>query len=312
MIRAWHCMSAAVTAVLVWHGGDAVCAADFYWVGAGGEWSDTNNWAAVSGGGGGAYATPPGSADHVRFDANGTGNAVIDTHYTIGSFTADGYTGTISFPTNVAADLTVNNGFYLGGAAALVCAYSSTNGDGSGRTVTVGGDATIEGHIDADLQGFRGDPGIAEGPGGTLGDFGGTHGGRGGKNPKVAYGSLEQPASLGSGATRIGANGGGAVKLEVTGTLTVNGSITANGAVCDCHLPPSCRPRKHALRTEAGRIKNEPPSSGLRMLPGKKPRRARRQEGCCRWKTFKALRITAAYWALLPQNPVGHSATIFR
>ncbi|MCK5487919.1 MAG: hypothetical protein KAI86_16990, partial [Desulfobacterales bacterium] len=48
----------------------------------------------------------------------------------------------------------------------------------------------------------------------------------------VSYGSITSPTDLGSGGGEVslGGAGGGAVKLTVTGTVTVNGLITANGA----------------------------------------------------------------------------------
>lgn len=237
-MRSWY-VSAAVPAVLVLSAAIMAGAADYYWVGSGGNWSDTNNWAASSGGAGGAYNAPPGSADHVRFDANGIGNSVIDADYTVAYFTADGYSGTLSFPTNVTADLTVQNDFYLGADATLVTSFSSTNGHGAGRVVTVGGNADVLGHIDADGQGFLGVRYLSSAPGlpgpgwsGNNSGCGGSHGGRGGfmYNEAVsAYGSYRQPTSLGSGGSWDNINAGGAVKLDVTGTLTLDGSITANG-----------------------------------------------------------------------------------
>ena len=58
---------------------------------------------------------------------------------------------------------------------------------------------------------------------------GGTHGGQGHDNTRACYGSVTQPTDLGSGAANWGTRGGGAVKLIVTGTLTVNGTIAADG-----------------------------------------------------------------------------------
>ena len=45
-------------------------AADYYWVGEAGSWSDLSHWANTSGGTGNAYTIQPGSADNVYFDAN--------------------------------------------------------------------------------------------------------------------------------------------------------------------------------------------------------------------------------------------------
>jgi hypothetical protein len=72
---------------------------------------------------------------------------------------------------------------------------------------------------------------------GGIGAAGAAHGGNGGDaNPflgGIAYGSIFQPTTLGSGGGKfvstIGGAGGGALRLDVFGTLTHNGTITANG-----------------------------------------------------------------------------------
>ena len=69
-------------------------------------------------------------------------------------------------------------------------------------------------------------------------ECGGSYGGYGGAGPaglsSAAGGSLQQPASNGerggSGPSEVtGGTGGGALKMNVTGTLLLNGSLTANG-----------------------------------------------------------------------------------
>jgi len=82
--------------------------------------------------------------------------------------------------------------------------------------------------------------------GGTCGGTGACHGGVGGRgNPDLdqqaavvgeTYGSQYDPMTLGSGGGESaggtpaqGGAGGGAVKLEVTNTFTLNGTINANG-----------------------------------------------------------------------------------
>ncbi len=44
-----------------------------------------------------------------------------------------------------------------------------------------------------------------------------------------SYGDVLSPTSLGSGGATTGVSGGGAIKLEITGTTSVNGTISANG-----------------------------------------------------------------------------------
>lgn len=218
-----------------------VAASSYYWVGTGGgQWNNTSMWASSSGGTGGAYGVPPGAGDDVIFDASsGTGTAVIETGYSIKSLNASAYAGKITFLASVAGNLTVANDFNLGGSATLICPYSSNAGEGTGRSITVGNLATVNGTIHANGQGFPGatPPATGTGPGGIAANYtGGTHGGRGGcrsngSNVESApeYGSVLNPVSLGSGGARVGADGGGAIRLTVTGELTVGGSITANG-----------------------------------------------------------------------------------
>jgi len=76
--------------------------------------------------------------------------------------------------------------------------------------------------ISADGQGYP----VMQGPGTPQsGPGGGSYGGNGGS----AYGSALIPEDLGSGGGGKGEAGGGAIKLIVTDTLTLDGLITANG-----------------------------------------------------------------------------------
>jgi RHS repeat-associated protein len=85
--------------------------------------------------------------------------------------------------------------------------------------------------INADAQGYV----TNAGPGAGLYGSGGSYGGVGGynsSNPALIYGSAPMPVDLGSGggaAQYDGSNGGGAIRLIVSGTLTNNGTISANG-----------------------------------------------------------------------------------
>ena len=63
---------------------------------------------------------------------------------------------------------------------------------------------------------------------------GASHGGTGytigaGYATNAPYGDLRQPVALGTGAG-ISNHGGGAIKLVVSGTLTLDGTIAADGA----------------------------------------------------------------------------------
>lgn len=81
----------------------------------------------------------------------------------------------------------------------------------------------------------------AQGPGAGSGQCGAGYGGRGGSTFGFnqtgigpAYGSASGPAEPGSGGARsatAGGNGGGAVRIEASGTASVSGTITANGSL---------------------------------------------------------------------------------
>jgi head-tail adaptor len=93
-----------------------------------------------------------------------------------------------------------------------------------------GGNVTVAGggRIDASARGFD----VLDGPGASNGRNGGSHGGYGGAGNfggiiGQAYGSVTEPASFGSGGAN--SRGGGAIRLNVGGTLAVSGAIRADG-----------------------------------------------------------------------------------
>ncbi|HCM39933.1 MAG: hypothetical protein A2070_09710 [Bdellovibrionales bacterium GWC1_52_8] len=115
-------------------------------------------------------------------------------------------------------------GSILNMASVDIAAGSSINGNGRGF---VGGGAGVC----ADVVGCG--PG-----GGPVYGTGAGHGGNGARSSQSAsyggsYGSLTQPVELGSGgasySTFVGGAGGGAIKLVVVNTLTLNGSISMDG-----------------------------------------------------------------------------------
>jgi hypothetical protein len=232
----------------------------YYWVGAANaNWSAPGSWAATSGGAPGAGV--PGALDDAIFDAGGVSNAVVDaafpgTVYSV--IVGTGYTGTNTQNRNlsVAQDYRLLNGawrFTAGTAAALsvgndmvvsnatvYCERVSITGEGTGRVFSVGGSLTVatNGAFNADGLGFD----YRNGPGGAgTGNYsqsGGSHGGEGGGTywstslkPKLPYGSITAPLSLGSGGDDTTAKGGGAIALFVTNDVTIQagGRIRANG-----------------------------------------------------------------------------------
>ena len=103
---------------------------------------------------------------------------------------------------------------------------------GEGVTIRAGNIKVDSGSkISADGQGYTTSKGPGAGP--TRTD-GGSYGGRGGWNSGPTYGSGVSPTDLGSGGGSDSdgwSHGGGAIRLEVSGTLTLNGDITASGVI---------------------------------------------------------------------------------
>ena len=81
-------------------------AANRYWVGSsGGNFSDSANWSASTGGLGGASV--PGSSDTAIFDGGGVNSSTIDITSTIQGLTISaGYTGTITVASGVTFTMT--------------------------------------------------------------------------------------------------------------------------------------------------------------------------------------------------------------
>jgi hypothetical protein len=131
--------------------------------------------------------------------------------------------------------------------AAIMELVSLNSGDGSGNpvdgngliTVAAGADLTVNSScvIRANGTGFPRDSGIGKGASGTGHGGGAGHGGVGGAGSQPGgtyYGSATAPVTLGSGGgdgymNDNAGNGGGAIRLDVSGTLTVNGAVAANG-----------------------------------------------------------------------------------
>ncbi len=94
------------------------------------------------------------------------------------------------------------------------------------------------GKIDVTGKGYPGGTNantIGYGPGGGTSPYGGAaHGGYGGCSTGLLYGSETAPTNPGSGGCGaasggVGADGGGVIRVEASGTVTVNGSMVADG-----------------------------------------------------------------------------------
>ncbi|MEZ5278474.1 MAG: RHS repeat-associated core domain-containing protein [Opitutaceae bacterium] len=138
------------------------------------------------------------------------------------------------------SDITVTGAVTVTGNASIVFAGKNVDaqvggewlGEGSSLTaasVTVASGSTIH----ADGQGYLSGLGPG-GPGVGANTTGASHGGRATGTAsllKPVYGSMRQPLDLGSAAGVYASTtaGGGAIRLVVSGTLTVNGTLSADG-----------------------------------------------------------------------------------
>jgi len=104
-------------------------AANRFWVAAStGNWNNTANWSAASGGASGASV--PGAADAVTFDNGGLGNCNINAAVTVVSINVTaGYTGTISQGANTittTGTATFAGGIFTGGTADIIIGSTFT------------------------------------------------------------------------------------------------------------------------------------------------------------------------------------------
>jgi RHS repeat-associated protein len=146
--------------------------------------------------------------------------------------------GSSSMTIGGGSSLTVTNGIVVTGTSTIALQSinnsGKVNGTWQGTGVTIHADSVQVGSgssIQADGQGYLSSARFAE-AGGASGGSGGSYGGLGGYSPGPTYGSATAPVNLGSGgagAQYYGSNGGGAIRLIVSGTLINNGIISANG-----------------------------------------------------------------------------------
>ena len=222
--------STCPAAVSTWDGSDSS------------DWFDPANWS----------AGVPGTADDAVVP--NVGNDVLLTNSTaaLASFTITGKTLTFSNWTTVltASNVTIQTG------STITLPGSFTDSQMSNRVHIVCTNFTLAAGavVDADEAGFQGGTdtsgaGYGPGAGGCSSYYGGGggHGGRGGNGSNDAgansnggggrpYGSTNAPVAPGSGGGGNGPNdGGGAVRINASGTVTVNGTITADGAYCTAH-----------------------------------------------------------------------------
>ena len=207
-------------------------------------WTLADNWL------GGVVPSP---IDDVIIDGNYTNAPVISSDVTIYSLKiGENNASVLSFTQDTPANLTVTNNITVYANGTITITRSSTTGNGRGRTITAGNiDIKSGGKINADGKGFAGGSGSADGSGPGGGDSqtnaatGGSYGGIAGNarytsgytlaSAPATYGTAASPTALGSGggayySGSVGGTGGGAIKLSISGTLTVNGTLSATGS----------------------------------------------------------------------------------
>jgi len=179
----------------------------------------------------GNYGTAPtisaaASVKEVLLGADETSTLTLNGELTVGENLRVGAFGTLTAnqPVTVSNDMTVLNG-------AVLTHTDNTTTEANKIDLTVGGDLVLQSgaEIDLDYKGYA----AASGPGYANGSSqGASHGGEGGwgasADVRDTYGSVIAPTNLGSGGGTSG-DGGGAVKLDVTGETRLYGYVRANG-----------------------------------------------------------------------------------
>lgn len=241
-------------------------AADKYWTGANsasasvaGNWCDDPELKQVS-------TAAPTEGDNIYLTQGSAAMTWDINNISIGSWTQDGYTGTVTFYTGnkqgisanvygylsddgvtrilkATGDIVLNTGTWTTpNQPSMSSSYTAwKNGQGVYRMIVdVDGKFTLGSGATINLinKGFY----HLQGPGtGTYNKSCGTHGGMGASCNSSAlnkncYGVVHSPITIGSGSGNSGNRGGGAVQLKVGGVATINGTITVAGQDASYHI----------------------------------------------------------------------------
>lgn len=201
-------------------------------------WTGTGNWT------GGANWTPngiPGTLDDAHI---ASGTVTLSDPQSAGSLTVSN--GTTMVFTNWSAMLTASN-VIIGGEVTLPAAFKDS--DMSNRVHFVCTNLTLQsgGLIDGNGLGFRGGAnpfqgGHGEG-GGPVSSYyggGGGYGGEGAPGDSGAggptHGVTNAPLAPGSGGGgNLASSGGGAVRIDASGTVTIDGTISMDAVTATSH-----------------------------------------------------------------------------
>ncbi|NQT93551.1 MAG: hypothetical protein HQ559_12390, partial [Lentisphaerae bacterium] len=217
------------------------------------NWDFTETWLTWDGSDSANFATPanwtpptaPDATARVNIDGNGgnapvvssaisvkevllggdqTSSLTLDDSLTVGENVRVMGLGTLvaNKPSTVSNDLMVLDG-------GLLTHGDNTTTEAYKIDLTVGGDFYLgpDAQIDVDDLGYN----AGQGPGYGPYAYGASHGGQGGAGTgpaKDTYGSVLAPTNCGSGGSNA-AEGGGAIKLAVTGETRLYGYVRANG-----------------------------------------------------------------------------------
>ncbi|QQS59825.1 LamG domain-containing protein [Candidatus Peregrinibacteria bacterium] len=210
------------------------------------DWATSTNWTNCN-------STTPQSTDDVIINGSYTnpptlnlsGGAITINSLSLGSSASS--TLTVSNGDTSTKKLIITNNATIGANGTLTHTANGTS-ETHKLFLDIGGDFTLNsgGTINLNSKGYASQTssnanGYGPGKGGYLGSTGagGGYGGNGGNSQANAsggstYGSATDPTAIGSsggsGFTSAASGaGGGALKLVVSGTTTLNGTITANG-----------------------------------------------------------------------------------
>ena len=220
--------------------------------GTSGDWNEAANWQAATG-----ENRLPAEGDIVSIPAN-TQTKVTLAQSTphLFSLTIGSYSGVVTLETSGWNTCIEADNLTVAGKGVVTCVGGGIDAETVSRVWLKGRDITIAagGTIDVNDLGYADVPkttvgntyAIGYGPAGGQADHGAAHGGYGGKSACITtiHGTgwgltvmpVDDPAAPlqpgSSGAASYyatGKAGGGAVRIEATGRVTVNGSILANG-----------------------------------------------------------------------------------
>ena len=200
------------------------------------DFAKAGNWTDFSGA---AVSEAPGDGDSVFIPAleSGSSAVTVSAAFTVGAFRAGALndlkqgTVNVTFENGVSTNVVSGNVHLLRGATLTHTALPSTANEPKDEryrlNLSVGGDMIIEENafVNVSDKGYRTKRGPGRGEN-YLG--GGAYGGCAYNNPMACYGSIRRPVNCGSGGYSYG--GGGAVRLVVAGTLTVDGKILADSS----------------------------------------------------------------------------------